>query len=123
MSKTCTVFGIIMLVHFFQPSTPSPTPQEVNMQGNCTWGLITFSCHAKYIVSALDVASKREPAEECLHIIPTYIVPSLIHFLAFAYGFYHFRLAECEQLYSLMERVSLSFVMKVRRNSSCRLQF
>ncbi|KFM74361.1 hypothetical protein X975_10247, partial [Stegodyphus mimosarum] len=90
-----------------EPSPPVPTPQEVNMQGNCTWGLVTFSCRAKYIVASMDQSFRPQDSVDCQHIVPTYIVPSFVHFLAFAYGFYHFRLVECEQLYSLMERVFL----------------
>ncbi|GFU00904.1 uncharacterized protein NPIL_597121 [Nephila pilipes] len=90
-----------------EPSPPTPTPRAVNMNGNCTWGLMTFSCHAKYIVDALEIVYKPTDVGYCEHIVPTYIVPSFVHFLAFAYGFYHFRLVECEQLFSLMERVFL----------------
>jgi len=69
--------------------------------------MITFPCHAKYIVSSLDIDMKKQTNVVCQHLIPTYIVASFVHFLAFAYGFYHFRLVRCEQLYSLMERVFL----------------
>ena len=41
----------------------------------------------------------------CHHLIGTYVVPSLLHFLAFAIGFYHFRIQEHEGLYALMEKV------------------
>ncbi|GBN22754.1 hypothetical protein AVEN_38021-1 [Araneus ventricosus] len=90
-----------------EPSPPAPTPHEVNMKGNCTWGLITFSCHAKYVMDAIETVYRPMGSGYCEHIVPTYIVPSFVHFLAFAYGFYHFRLVECEQLFSLMERVFL----------------
>ncbi|GIY44713.1 uncharacterized protein CDAR_26981, partial [Caerostris darwini] len=90
-----------------EPSPPPPTPQEVNMKGNCTWGLMTFACHAKYVMATAEVLYKPAETGYCEHIVPTYIVPSFMHFLAFAYGFYHFRLVECEQLFSLMERVFL----------------
>ncbi|XP_054718697.1 uncharacterized protein LOC129228084 [Uloborus diversus] len=90
-----------------QPSKPPPTPKEFNMEGNCTWGLVTFACHAKYVMAAVEVAAKAQKSKYCQHIIPTYIVPSFVHFLAYAYGLYHFRLVKCEQLYSLMERVFL----------------
>lgn len=42
---------------------------------------------------------------DCSHIITTYIIPSILHFTAFLYGFHYFRMQENEQLYSLMERV------------------
>ncbi|KAG8181211.1 hypothetical protein JTE90_013177 [Oedothorax gibbosus] len=91
-----------------EPSPPSPTPEEVTMHGNCTWGVMTFGCHARYVKSAISIVYR--PQTElgyCHHIVPTYIVPSFVHFLAYAYGFYHFRMVECEQLFSLMERVFL----------------
>lgn len=53
---------------------------------------------------------KDEPTAEticCQHIIPAYVVPAVMHFLAYGYGFLHFRIQECEQLYALMERVFL----------------
>ncbi|XP_023209572.1 uncharacterized protein LOC111612574 isoform X1 [Centruroides sculpturatus] len=49
--------------------------------------------------------AKATSAEECSHIIIIYIVPSILHFIAFLYGFHYFRIQENEQLYSLMERV------------------
>ncbi|XP_076324064.1 uncharacterized protein LOC143232463 isoform X4 [Tachypleus tridentatus] len=46
-------------------------------------------------------------SHQCDHVISTYVVPSVLHFLAFVYGFYFFRIQENEQLYALMERVFL----------------
>ncbi|XP_071037251.1 uncharacterized protein [Parasteatoda tepidariorum] len=86
---------------------PPPPPQAVDMNGNCTWGLITFSCRARYVVASKEVPSKLIQQSYCQHIIPTYVVPSFVHFLAYSYGFYHFRVVSCEQLFSLMERVFL----------------
>jgi hypothetical protein len=40
-----------------------------------------------------------------------YIVPSLLHFSAYVYALYLFRINENEQLQNLMERVSMSPVL------------
>jgi hypothetical protein len=50
---------------------------------------------------------KREN-EECGHIVTTYIVPSLMHLIAYSIGFFYFRIMESEQLYALMEKVFLA---------------
>lgn len=116
------IMGLIITHYFFQvlncqgkfnihkdvqPSPTPPIPQVVNMRGNCSWGIVTFVCHAQYVVDSIDLEMNRQVNDFCQHIIPTYVIPSFVHFLAFAYGFYHFRLVECEQLFSLMERVFL----------------
>ena len=41
----------------------------------------------------------------CEHIVSTYVVPNILHFVAFFLGVYHFRIQENEQLYALMEKV------------------
>jgi hypothetical protein len=41
----------------------------------------------------------------------TYIVPSLLHFSAYVYALYLFRINENEQLQSLMERVSMLLLL------------
>jgi hypothetical protein len=42
---------------------------------------------------------------ECTHILSGYIVPDLLHFVAFIVGFYHFRIQESEGLQALIEMV------------------
>ena len=41
----------------------------------------------------------------CEHILTTYVVPNILHFVAFFLGVYHFRIQENEQMYALMEKV------------------
>lgn len=42
---------------------------------------------------------------ECTHIFSTYVVPNILHFLAFITGFYLFRIQESEGLNALIEKV------------------
>lgn len=42
---------------------------------------------------------------ECTHIFSTYVVPNVLHFLAFFTGFYLFRIQESEGLNALIEKV------------------
>lgn len=48
-----------------------------------------------------------ETPAACEHIVTTYVVPNILHFVAFFIGIYHFRIQENEQLYALMEKVFL----------------
>lgn len=41
----------------------------------------------------------------CGHIFTTYILPDILHFVAFIIGFIYFRVTEGEPIYSLMEKV------------------
>lgn len=41
----------------------------------------------------------------CPHILTLFIVPESIHFLAYVYLFYHYRIRETEQLSALIETV------------------
>ena len=42
---------------------------------------------------------------ECTHIVSTYVVPNVLHFMAFSIGFYMFRIQENEGLHALIEKV------------------
>lgn len=42
---------------------------------------------------------------ECTHIVSTYVVPKVLHFMAFLIGFYMFRIQENEGLHALIEKV------------------
>ncbi|KAL4220209.1 hypothetical protein ACF0H5_020617 [Mactra antiquata] len=61
----------------------------------------------------IDVTSKNLSTSQttvplaCDHIVTTYVVPNVLHFVAFLLGMYHFRVQESEQLYALMESVFL----------------
>ena len=50
----------------------------------------------------------RENENACGHIVTTYIIPSLLHLIAYILGFIYFRINENEQLYALMEKVFLA---------------
>ena len=47
---------------------------------------------------------------ECTHITSTYVVPYLLHFMAFLIGFYMFRIQENEGLHALIEKVFSLFL-------------
>ena len=47
-----------------------------------------------------------EPSARCNHVFGTYIVPGIMHFIAYIIGIYHFRIQDHEGLYVLMEKVS-----------------
>lgn len=47
-----------------------------------------------------------EPSTRCNHVFGTYIVPGIMHFIAYIIGIYHFRIQDHEGLYVLMEKVS-----------------
>lgn len=46
--------------------------------------------------------------DQCGHILTTYILPSIMHLVAYVIGFIYFRINENEQLYALMEKVFLA---------------
>ena len=49
----------------------------------------------------------RPAVTECSHIFSTYVVPNVLHFLAFFIGFYLFRIQESEGLNALIEKVNI----------------
>ena len=53
----------------------------------------------------------------CGHIVTTYILPSLMHLIAYILGFVYFRVTENEQLYALMEKVFLAVNQKYNVDS------
>ncbi|GFO31984.1 hypothetical protein PoB_005848900 [Plakobranchus ocellatus] len=54
----------------------------------------------------------------CDHIITTYIIPNILHIIAYIIGFYHFRVQENEQLDALMEKVFLQATTVQARTAS-----
>lgn len=46
--------------------------------------------------------------DQCGHKLTTYLLPSLMHLIAYIIGFIYFRINENEQLYALMEKVFLA---------------
>lgn len=63
----------------------------------------------------------RPAVTECSHIFSTYVVPNVLHFLAFFIGFYLFRIQESEGLNALIEKVFL--LSSVSRKIVSRLRF
>ncbi len=51
---------------------------------------------------------KKPKENACGHVVTTYIVPSVLHLIAYIIGFIYFRINENEQLYALMEKVFLA---------------
>ncbi|CAF3799349.1 unnamed protein product [Rotaria sordida] len=58
---------------------------------------------------------------ECGHIFTTYILPDILHFVAFIIGFIHFRVTEGEAMYSLMEKVFIYADENVRLSGTNRV--
>jgi hypothetical protein len=52
--------------------------------------------------------SKEKESQTCGHMVTTYIIPSVLHLIAYIIGFIYFRINENEQLYALMEKVFLA---------------
>ncbi|XP_047130201.1 uncharacterized protein LOC105847333 isoform X2 [Hydra vulgaris] len=57
----------------------------------------------------------------CRHALSTYIIPDILHFLAFVIGFYYFRVKEHEALYALMEKVYLQSTCPIKMTTSLRI--
>ncbi|CAF2416083.1 unnamed protein product [Rotaria sp. Silwood2] len=57
----------------------------------------------------------------CGHIFTTYILPDLLHFIAFIIGFIYFRVTEGEAMYSLMEKVFIHADQNMRQFSPNRV--
>ena len=57
----------------------------------------------------------------CGHVVTTYIVPSLLHLIAYILGFIYFRINENEQLYALMEKVFLAVNQTLKMASQDRV--
>ncbi|CAF3176894.1 unnamed protein product [Rotaria socialis] len=57
----------------------------------------------------------------CGHIFTTYILPDLLHFIAFIIGFIYFRTTEGEPMYSLMEKVFIHADQNMRQFSPNRV--
>ncbi|CAF0822469.1 unnamed protein product [Rotaria sordida] len=57
----------------------------------------------------------------CGHIFTTYIIPNLLHFVAFIIGFIYFRVTEGEPMYSLMEKVFIHGDQNMRQFSPNRV--
>lgn len=85
-----------------KPSTPSPNLTTTDFFPFFTMGPAVVAKKAKNLT-----ASKETYPMACEHIVTTYVVPNILHFVAFMFGLVHFRVQENEQLYALMETVFL----------------
>ncbi|KAK7475503.1 hypothetical protein BaRGS_00033259 [Batillaria attramentaria] len=47
------------------------------------------------------------PPQPCEHIVTTYLIPNILHFIAYVMGLYYFRIQDNEQMYAMMEKVFL----------------
>lgn len=81
------------------PSTPAPS----------TLGNKTETRKVISLVPILTLATAgpiwKPAVTECTHIVSTYVVPNVLHFMAFLIGFYMFRIQENEGLHALIEKV------------------
>ena len=87
--------------------TVKPTTKHVNLT---TPGFIPiFSMRPAVVDTPLKNLSQSQYSYPlaCDHIVTTYVVPNFLHFVAFVMGLIHFRVQENEQLYALMESVSI----------------
>lgn len=59
-------------------------------------------------IDTTDTEDVKRDDDQCGHILTTYILPSIMHLVAYVIGFIYFRINENEQLYALMEKVFLA---------------
>lgn len=94
-------------------TTTTPTP--VSTESNVTDGVsideyqVTPSYGLLQNLTTMRKIGPSEPPEACQHIITTYVIPNVLHFLAYIMGVVHFRIQENEQLYAIMEKVCIKF--------------
>ncbi|KAI8510426.1 hypothetical protein Bbelb_113420 [Branchiostoma belcheri] len=67
--------------------------------------------------NASDIDAYAQTAQ-CSHVFTTYVVPDILHFMAYLLGFFYFRIQDNEQLYALMEKVFLKASVAQSRNVS-----
>lgn len=90
-------------------TTTIPTP--VSTESNVTDGVsieeyqVTSSYGLLQNLTSMRKIGPSQPPEACQHIITTYVIPNVLHFLAYIMGIVHFRIQENEQLYAIMEKV------------------
>ncbi|XP_050413714.2 uncharacterized protein LOC126828156 isoform X1 [Patella vulgata] len=95
------------------PLSPTIPPTTMNSTNITTLSFPIFTLRPASLVP-INLTS----GEACEHIITTYIIPNVLHFLAFILGIYYFRIQENEQLYALMEKVFLQATPQQNRNAS-----
>lgn len=99
---------------------PTTTVSMTTQSDNVTKSVLPFATFspAGIIEQNLSHSSSNLPPEACEHIITTYVIPNILHFVAFVMGFVHYRIQENEQLYAIMERVFLQATPLSNRASS-----
>ncbi|UJR23617.1 hypothetical protein I4U23_026603 [Adineta vaga] len=70
-------------------------------------------------IHIVNVSSLSSPV--CGHIFTTYILPDILHIVAFIIGFMYFRITEGEPMYSLMEKVFICADQNMRKFSPNRV--
>ncbi|CAH3027483.1 unnamed protein product [Porites evermanni] len=103
----------------YSTATPSSYFQEFT-SGPLIYGNLTSPGLLPFYTLATP-ALWRPAVTECSHIFSTYVVPNVLHFLAFFIGFYLFRIQESEGLNALIEKVFL--LSSVSRKIVSRLRF
>ncbi|XP_078612280.1 uncharacterized protein LOC144882399 isoform X1 [Branchiostoma floridae x Branchiostoma japonicum] len=93
------------------PQTSSVTPWSINETNMFTAQTIPTS------TNATTIDAYAQPAQ-CSHVFTTYVVPDILHFMAYLLGFFYFRIQDNEQLYALMEKVFLKASVAQSRNVS-----
>ncbi|CAC5420592.1 unnamed protein product [Mytilus coruscus] len=99
-----------------QTSTAAITTISVNSTHEYQ-PLATYS-PSDLILQNLSHSKRSLPPEACEHVITTYVIPNILHFVAFVMGFVHYRIHENEQLYAIMEKVFLQATPLSNRASS-----
>ena len=88
--------------------TSTTTPPSTTTLNQSTTELFPFFSIFPAEIAYVNVSTmtmKQGTPAACEHIVSTYVVPNILHFVAFFLGVYHFRIQENEQLYALMEKV------------------
>ncbi|XP_052782801.1 uncharacterized protein LOC128219030 isoform X2 [Mya arenaria] len=93
------------------PANPITTSAPVKNHTHVTSGFFPFITMdpAEVIPTNLNLtdADASSYPLACEHVITTYVVPNILHLVAFIMGLVHFRVQENEHLYALMENVFL----------------
>lgn len=99
--KKFTVLFVLFLLQIL--TTLRPVSTTTNNATNITTLATPFLTIVPAKVPTHIINHSPQP---CEHIITTYLIPNILHFIAYALGFYFFRIQDNEQLYAMMEKVS-----------------
>lgn len=101
---------------------PASTIAVTTSHLNTTQSNIPFATlgSAEYVDQNFSQSSRHKTPmpKACEHVITTYVIPNVLHFIAFVMGFVHYRIQENEQLYAIMEKVFLQATPLSNRGSS-----